>query len=76
MPRVQYPDMQDPAAIVQWLWFDMCLSDEAMARLAHCSRSAIWHIRNGQQSGRNLLPRLQNIVIVIAANARGMRVRA
>jgi hypothetical protein len=46
------------------------LTDRALAVLTCCSRSTIWHIRMGHQSGRNIQPRLQCIVQARIHNER------
>jgi hypothetical protein len=46
------------------------LSETTIARLLCCSRSTIWHIAHGQQSGRNILPRLDKLVALIQENER------
>jgi predicted membrane channel-forming protein YqfA (hemolysin III family) len=56
--------------IVQAL-YEWGLSETAIALLVCCSRSTIWHIRQGQQSGRNILPRLDKLVALIQENAAG-----
>ncbi len=65
---MQYPNLNSAPDIVEWLWSEMGISDEAISHLTASSRSTIWHIRHGQQSGRNLLPRLQNLILAIYAN--------
>jgi hypothetical protein len=72
---MRYPNINSAPDIVEWLWSDMEISDEAISHLTASSRSAIWHIRHGQQSGRNLLPRLQNLILAIYANESGNTVR-
>ena len=62
-------DTPSPQEIVSALR-EYGLSDTAIALLVCCSRSIVWHIRVGEQSGRNILPRLQNVVQVIQENAR------
>jgi hypothetical protein len=46
------------------------LSETVIARLVFCSRSTIWHVAQGQQSGRNIQPRLIKLVTLIHENAR------
>lgn len=67
-PRHQ-PGQPSPQEIVQAL-HTYGLNDKSIALLVCCSRSTIWHIRIGEQSGRNIAPRLQQVVKVIQENAR------
>ncbi len=66
MKRQKQPGAQE---IVQ-AFHDIGLADTTIARLVHCSPGTIWRIRQGEESGRNISPRLQNIVRAIQENER------
>lgn len=53
--------------IVQQL-HEIGLSDAAIARIVCCRAHTIWRIRHGQESGRNIFPRLQRVVQLIQEN--------
>ena len=62
-------DTVSPQEIVQ-AFHDIGLADTVIARLVRCSPGTIWRIRQGEESGRNMLPRLQNLVWAIQENER------